>query len=62
MMGRPKFGVVNEERLRVKCHYKRAICESRCKFESSRKQKLANKLANNDSKGFWCGWKSLKGK
>ena len=29
MMGRPKFGKVSEERLCVKCHYKRAICESR---------------------------------
>ena len=32
------------------------------KFESCRKQKLSYKLANNGSKGFWHGWKSLKGK
>ena len=48
--------------MHVKCHYKRAICESRREFESSRKQKLAYKLVNNYSKGFWRGWKSLKGK
>ena len=55
MMGRPKFDVVNEKRLHVKCHYKRTICESRRKFESCKKQKLAYKLANNDSKGVWYG-------
>ena len=44
-MGRPKFGVVKEERLRVKCNYKRAIFESRRKFETCRTQKLAYKLA-----------------
>ena len=61
-MVRNTFCVVNEERLRVKCHYIRAIYESRHKFESCRKQKFAYKLANNDSKGFWHGRKSLKGK
>jgi hypothetical protein len=41
--------------------YKRAICEAKQKADRQKKQKLAYKFANGDNKGFWKGWKTLKG-
>ena len=54
------MGVINLERNRVKCLYKRAI-KARCQDMTSKKQRwLAYKLMSSDVKGFWKGWRSIK--
>ena len=59
-VGRPRNGGINDERLRVKGQYKRLIREQKLAFENSIKQRMAYKLTNRDSKGFWKGWRGMQ--
>ena len=58
-MGRPRYGVINNERIRVKCLYKRYIKEQKHVFNERCKNKLVEKLINGESSAFWKGWKSV---
>jgi hypothetical protein len=59
-IGRPKFGVINDERLRVKLKYKNCILQQKRVAEVNRKRILALKLASGDAKSFWRGWRAIK--
>ena len=51
-LGRPRMGVINLERIRVKCLYKRAIKAWRQDMTSKKQYWLAYKVMFSDVKGF----------
>jgi hypothetical protein len=59
-VGRPRFGVINAERLRVKLLYKGCIRQQKRAAEEKRKARMAAKLASGEAKSFWRGWRSIK--
>jgi len=59
-IGKPRNGVINTERLRVKFQYKKGIKQQRQKFFDRRKRIMALKLANSNSKDFWRGWRNIQ--
>ena len=56
-IGRPRTGLINAERLRIKCLYKKGIADRKLTFENDRKKWLVYKLSCGDSRGFWKGWR-----
>ena len=59
--GRPRYGILNDNRLLCKSKYKRAIRLARVKFEKEVSDKLANKLLQGDVKGFGGKWNTVWG-
>ena len=59
-MGRPRSGIVNMERLRIKTQYKRCIKEQKRVYEDKRKFRMAQSLVDKDNCNFWKSWKSIK--
>ena len=60
-VGKPRVGCINDERLRVKFLYKNCIKEQKRKFDIRQRERMSFKLAQGDSKGFWRGWKNMRG-
>ena len=50
--GRPRYGILNDDRLLCKSSYKRAIRLVRVNFEKSVSDKLTDNLLQGDVKGF----------
>ena len=59
--GRPRFGVVNDNRLLCKARYKQAFRLARRNFENNVSDRLALKLLHGNSKSFWAEWKAKFG-
>ena len=59
-LGRPRMEVINLERIRIKCLYKRAIKARRQDMPSKKQRWQTCKLISSDVKGFWKGWRSIK--
>ena len=51
--GRPRAGVINDNRLLCKSKYKKASHVARVTFAHSLTNKLTNKLLGGDTKAFW---------
>ena len=58
-IGKPKFGVINAERLRVKLRYKNYILQQKRVAEDNRKRLLASKETSGDGKSFSHGWRAI---
>jgi hypothetical protein len=58
--GRPRTGVINAERLRVKLLYKNCIRRQKKLAEKNHGRKLASKIVGGDGKSFWRNWRKLK--
>ena len=55
-LGRPRMRVINLERIRVKCLYKRAIKAGRQDMTFKKRRWLACKLLFSNINGFWKWW------
>jgi Reverse transcriptase (RNA-dependent DNA polymerase) len=56
--GRPRTGVVNDNRLVCKSRYKAGIRRARKEFGKQLSDKMTTKLLSGDSKSFWTLWNS----
>ncbi len=61
MQGRPRHGVLNDNRLLCKSRYKKALRNARVSFAHKLSEKLANKLLHRDVKSFWSNWNAKLG-
>ncbi len=50
-IGRPRTGLINAERLRIKCLHKRGVTNRKHTFENDRKKWLAYQLPSGNSRG-----------
>ena len=57
--GKPRSGPTNDERLRVKAEYKRAIKSAQRLPKQASWDKLHNTLAQKNTTNFWKSWKHL---
>ena len=57
--GRPKYGILNDNRLLYKSRYERAIRLAKVNFEKGVSDKLADELLQCDVMGFWSDWNTV---
>ena len=60
--GRPRQGITNDERLRVRAAYKRSIRAAQRAPKQKARDKMHSALCDADTNSFWRSWKSLYNK
>ena len=59
LCGKPHYGVIYQERLRVKSKYKQCIKDHKRQYEHRKQEWLEYKFVSGNSKGLWRGYRSL---
>ena len=60
--GRPRQGLIHEERLRVRAAYKRSIRAAQRSSKQQSRNQMHSALRESDTNSFWRSWKSLYNK
>ena len=60
--GRPRSGLIHEERLRVKANYKRAIRTAQRAPKQASWNRMHLSMAEKDTNAFWKSWRSMYNK
>ena len=60
--GRPRHGMTNDERLRIRAAYKRAIRQAQRAPKQTARDKMHSAMCDKDTNAFWRSWKSLYNK